>query len=92
MASPAASGTAYNIVATQFFRLGEEGAWNYLEELDPNIAHYTDSGAAPAQQAGTGEVVMGICFAHDIMNLWMQVIRSNWLFQKKPVGKSEQLQ
>lgn len=67
MASPAASGTAYNVVATQFFRLGEEGAWSYLEELDKNIAYYTSSGAAPAQQVGTGEALLGICFAHDIM-------------------------
>ncbi len=67
MASPAASGTAYTIVATQFFRLGEEAGWEFLEKLHPNIAHYTSSGAAPVQQASTGEVLMGMAFAHDIM-------------------------
>ncbi len=67
-ASPAASGTAYNIVATQFFRYDEEpDAWDYLAELDQNVPFYTSSGAAPAQHAGTGEAIVGIAFAHDVM-------------------------
>ncbi len=68
MASPAASGTAYNIVATQFFRyVSEDEAWNYLEQLDRNVPFYTSSGAAPARHAGTGEAIIGIAFAHDVM-------------------------
>ncbi len=68
MASPAASGTAYNIVATQFFRHGtEEEAWDYLARLNENVPFYTSSGAAPARHAGTGESIIGIAFAHDVM-------------------------
>lgn len=68
MASPAASGTAYNIVATQFFRYAsEDEAWDYLARLDENVPFYTSSGAAPARQAGTGEAIVGIAFAHDVM-------------------------
>ncbi len=68
MASPAASGTAYNIAATQFFRYDtEDEAWDYLAQLDRNTPFYTTSGAAPARQAGTGEVIVGLAFAHDVM-------------------------
>ena len=68
MASPAASGTAYNIVATQFFRYdSEDEAWDYLTQLDENVPFYTSSGAAPAQHAGTGEAIIGLAFAHDVM-------------------------
>lgn len=68
MASPAASGTAYNIVATQFFRYAtEDEAWEYLSQLNRNVPFYTSSGAAPARHAGTGEAVVGLAFAHDVM-------------------------
>ena len=69
MASPAASGTAYTVVATQFFRLGEEKAWEYLEGLHKNISFYTTAGAAPAQHAALGECTIGIAFGHDVMKL-----------------------
>ncbi|MDK2896011.1 MAG: iron(III) transport system substrate-binding protein [Candidatus Atribacteria bacterium] len=82
MASPAASGTAYTIVATQFFRLGEEKAWEYLEELDKNIAFYTSAGAAPAQHAAIGECIIGIAFGHDVMKLIQSGYDLNLVYPK----------
>ncbi len=67
IATPAASGTAYNFVATQIFRLGEEKAWEFLTKLHPNVAQYTTAGAAPALQVASGEFTIGVTFGHDIM-------------------------
>lgn len=67
MASPLTSGTAYNFVATQVFRLGEDAAWDYLSEFDQLVGQYTTSGGAPAQMVGTGEYMLGITFVHDML-------------------------
>ena len=69
MSSQAASGTAFTVVATKFFRLGEEKAWEYLEGLHKNISFYTTAGAAPAQHAALGESTNGIAFGHYEMKL-----------------------
>ncbi|MEV0589333.1 ABC transporter substrate-binding protein [Nonomuraea sp. NPDC050310] len=67
IARPASSGTAYNFVATQIFRLGEERAWEFIKKFDTTVAHYTDSGAAPARMAGAGEYPLAVAFGHDIL-------------------------
>jgi iron(III) transport system substrate-binding protein len=67
IASPVTSGTAYNFLATQIFRLGEEDAWTYLTDFDDRVAFYTTSGGAPAQLVGTGEYLMGITFVQDML-------------------------
>ncbi|RJL35985.1 ABC transporter substrate-binding protein [Bailinhaonella thermotolerans] len=67
VARPDSSGTAYNFVATQIFRLGEAQAWDFIKKFDTTVAHYTDSGAAPARMAGAGEYPLAIAFGHDIL-------------------------
>lgn len=67
IAHPASSGTAYSVMATLIQLMGEEEAFEYLEKLDGNIRQYTQSGSAPANNAGLGEVAVGIAFAHDIL-------------------------
>jgi iron(III) transport system substrate-binding protein len=67
IAAPASSGTAYNMLVTQVFRLGEEEAFDWFEEFARTVGQYTTSGAAPARMAGAGEYTMGIAFGHDIL-------------------------
>lgn len=69
MALPYTSGTAYTIVVTQIFRLGEDRAFEYLAKLHEQIHHYTKSGAAPGRLAGAGEVGIGIVFGHDALKV-----------------------
>ncbi|QQK75039.1 ABC transporter substrate-binding protein [Salicibibacter cibarius] len=66
IAHPAASGTAYTVLATLVQLMGEDEAFDYLAELNENIRQYTDTGPAPANNAGLGEVGTGIAMTHDI--------------------------
>jgi iron(III) transport system substrate-binding protein len=66
IASPAASGTSYTVLSGMAQLLGEEGAFDYLKQMDANVAQYTSSGSAPGKMAAAGEFAIGISFAHDI--------------------------
>ncbi len=63
MPNPASSGTGYMQVSAWLQNMGEDQAWNYMRDLDKNIAHYTHSGSKPCVQAGMGEVAIGISMA-----------------------------
>lgn len=66
IASPASSGTAYTTLSGLAQLYGEDGAFEYWQQLDANIAQYTESGSAPGRMAATGEYAIGIAFTHDI--------------------------
>ncbi|UTV26509.1 putative 2-aminoethylphosphonate ABC transporter substrate-binding protein [Photobacterium atrarenae] len=63
MPNPASSGTGYMQVSAWMQSMGDDAAWDYMEKLDKNIAHYTHSGSKPCVQAGMGEVAIGISMA-----------------------------
>jgi iron(III) transport system substrate-binding protein len=62
MPSPASSGTGFMFVSSVLQGLGENEGWEYLKELDKNMAIYTKSGSAPCKMAGAGEYTIGISF------------------------------
>jgi len=62
MPNPAASGTGFLCVSGWIQAWGEAKAWAYMDKLNKNISRYTQSGSAPAVQAGRGETVVGIAF------------------------------
>jgi iron(III) transport system substrate-binding protein len=66
IASPAASGTAYTVLSGLAQLYGEDGAFEYWQQLDQNVAQYTESGSAPSRMAAAGEFAIGISFVHDI--------------------------
>jgi len=72
MADPNASGTTWTMLATLVQLMGEDGAFDYLKKLAKNIDHYTTAGAAPAQALGRGEVMIGIAFQHDVVDVAKQ--------------------
>ncbi|MEO1089731.1 MAG: extracellular solute-binding protein [Pseudomonadota bacterium] len=59
IASPAKSGTGYTIYTTLWDAFG----WNYMDYLDANVFTYNDGGGAAGQQAGAGEIAIGL--THD---------------------------
>lgn len=65
VANPASSGTAYALIATLVQLWDEDTAMDYLKKLDGQIRQYPKTGSAPAQMAGMGETMVGICFMHD---------------------------
>ena len=67
IAHPASSGTSYTFVATQMFLVNRdiEKGFAYLKAFHQNVLQYQKTGAAPARQAGQGEVAIGIVFSHD---------------------------
>ena len=69
IAHPASSGTSYTFVATQAFLNGKDltKTFAYLAQFHQNVLQYQKTGAAPARQAGQGEVAIGIVFSHDIV-------------------------
>lgn len=67
IAEPASSGTAYNMLVTQVFRLGEDEAFEWFGDFSRTVGQYTTSGAAPARMAGAGEYTIGIAFGHDVL-------------------------
>lgn len=60
MPSPVSSSTGLFIVETWLSLLGDEKAWEYMEELDSNIKMYIHSGCKPCQMAAQGEAPIGV--------------------------------
>jgi len=67
MPNPGTSGTAYQIVSFVFQYMGEEKAWEYLKELNKNIAQYTTSGSAPADLVARGEFAVGLTWELPVL-------------------------
>jgi len=67
LANPVTSGTGYTIVATLVALYGEEGAFDYMKRLRPNVVRYTQSGTAQGPSVAHGEVGVGVSFAHEFV-------------------------
>ena len=67
MSNPVTSGTGYTILATLVTLYGEEGAFEYLRRLKPNVVRYTSSGTAQGPSVARGEVAIGVTFAHEFV-------------------------
>jgi iron(III) transport system substrate-binding protein len=62
MPNPASSGTGYMFIASVLQGMGEEKGFEYLKELDKNMAIYTKSGSKPCKMAASGEYAIAISF------------------------------
>jgi len=65
LSNPNTAGTGYSILVTLVDLMGEDGAFDYLKKLNPNVSSYSKSGSAAAGQTARGEVAIGITFLHD---------------------------
>lgn len=66
MSNPNSSGTGFLTVSAilQINGKDSEKGWNYLTELDKNVAMYVHSGSKPAKMASSGECAVGISFGY----------------------------
>ena len=62
---PRTSGTGYTLLASLIQLWGEEEAFTFFEQLNPNVGLYTESGFTVAQKTATGEYLIGLNFIHD---------------------------
>ncbi|MEP7184062.1 MAG: ABC transporter substrate-binding protein [Betaproteobacteria bacterium] len=67
LANAVTSGTGYTIVATLVALYGEDGAFDYLKRLQPNVVRYTQSGTAQGPSVARGEVGVGVSFVHEFV-------------------------
>lgn len=65
VANPNSSGTAYVIIATLVQLMGEQGAFDYMKKLHPNISAYARSGTGPIKAVARGETAISLSFVHD---------------------------
>jgi iron(III) transport system substrate-binding protein len=67
LSNPVTSGTGYTILATLISLYGEDGAFDYLRRLRPNVVRYTQSGTAQGPSVARGEVGIGVSFVHEFI-------------------------
>ncbi|MEJ2665573.1 MAG: ABC transporter substrate-binding protein [Deinococcales bacterium] len=86
MPSPQSSGTAYNVVLTLRTIYGEDGAFAYMQQLDPNVQTYTQSGTAPSGALGVGETAVAIQFTPGFLKLVDEGFPVKVVFPTEGVG------
>lgn len=69
MPNPASSGTGYLQVSSILQMKGEEAGWEFLKQLDKNMAQYIKSGSKPAKMAAAGEFAVGLSFEFVVAKL-----------------------
>ena len=67
LSNPVTSGTGYTILATLVALYGEDGAFDYLKRLRPNVVRYTQSCTAQGPSVARGEVGIGVSFVHEFI-------------------------
>ncbi len=67
LSNPVTSGTGYTILVTLVALYGEDGAFDYLKRLGPNVVRYTQSGTAQGPSVARGEVGVGVSFVHEFV-------------------------
>lgn len=64
MSNPSSSGTGLLTVNGILSLYGEEEGWNYLDQLNENVAVYMHSGSQPAKETAAGEYGIGVSFGY----------------------------
>jgi iron(III) transport system substrate-binding protein len=63
MPNAASSGTGFLMIESILQMKGDAKGWQYLKDLDKNMAQYIKSGSRPCKMAATGEYAIGLSFA-----------------------------
>lgn len=72
MPNPTTSGTGFLHVVAVLTKFGWDKGWDYLRELDKNIAQYTRSGGAPGRMVAAGEIPVALSFDFAIISFKRQ--------------------
>ncbi|MDA8411921.1 MAG: ABC transporter substrate-binding protein [Treponema sp.] len=88
VSSPMTSGTAYTMITTlrYIYNGDEDKVFDYLKKLDKNVDQYTRSGAAYTAAVATGEIPIGIGFAHDQVKMLNQGVDATITAPKEGSG------
>jgi len=86
MPSPQSSGTAYNLILTLIGIMGEDGAFDYMRQLNDNVQTYTQSGTAPSGALGVGETGVAIQFSPGFLKLIDEGFPVKVVFPSEGVG------
>jgi iron(III) transport system substrate-binding protein len=86
MPSPQSSGTAYAIMLTLITERGEDGAFTYMKDINPNVQTYTQSGTAPSGALGVGETPLAIQFTPGFLKLADEGYPVQVVFPSEGVG------
>lgn len=86
MSNPTSSGTGLLSILGWINLLGEEKAWDYMKQLDKNVALYTHSGSKPARMALTGEYPIGISLGYRGHKMLKDAQPITMIFAKEGYG------
>jgi iron(III) transport system substrate-binding protein len=86
MPSPQSSGTSYALVQTLIALWGEDEAFKFMKELNPNVQTYTQSGTAPSQNLAIGETQIAIQFTPAFLKLFDGGFPVEVVFPEEGVG------
>lgn len=71
--NPATTGGAYLMMAAQIFRLGDEQkGFDFIRELDKNVASYTKGANGSIPLVSQGEAIVGFAWGHDTLKQQIQ--------------------
>lgn len=71
--NPATTGGAYLMMAAQIFRLGREDAgFQFIRDLDANVAQYTSGANGSIPLVSQGEAIVGFAWGHDTLKQKIQ--------------------
>ncbi|MBN1333038.1 MAG: ABC transporter substrate-binding protein [Synergistales bacterium] len=86
MPSPQSSGTAYAVIQTLISIYGEDEAFQYMKDLNPNIQTYTQSGTGPSKSLAIKETSLAIQFTPAFLKLVDQGFPAAVVFPAEGVG------
>jgi iron(III) transport system substrate-binding protein len=86
MPSPQSSGTGYAVILTLRELFGEDAAFEYLKDLNPNVQTYTQSGTAPSGALGVGETPIALQFTPGFLKLVSEGFPVQVVFPSEGVG------
>jgi len=86
MPSPQSSGTAYAVIQTLISIYGEDEAFKYMKDLNPNIQTYTQSGTGPSKSLAIKETSLAIQFTPAFLKLVDQGFPAAVVFPSEGVG------
>lgn len=86
MPSPQASGTAFAIMMNLISIYGEDGAFEYMKALNPNIQTYTQSGTGPSKNLAIKEAKVAIQFTPAFLKLVDEGFPAKVIFPEEGVG------
>ena len=86
MPNPNASGTGVVMVSSWLQTYGDVAGWQYMDDLNKNIAQYVASGSKPCQLAATGEFPIGLSFSTRAAALKTEGAPIDIIFAKEGAG------